>query len=363
MLANRVCHEGDKVWIEGVEGFCCDQYASSVHGSQTRMLQTLGESLTYEDLIGYSGFAFRVGWHEVGCPSAGHPCCGYRCIENSIRALPWQLKMYESSPWCKPKGDRGAFEAQACAAIKASIDRGVPVHYGREEDGLIMGYADEGQRWLCVHPYNKGGSETFWHDEASGFAGGAWPWIIVVWTGPKALEDRVDGRDLLTAALKQAVDMWGHQTDLDPDHRPERVYFTGDMAYAPWIGWLRAIEVGELEDPKAGIQGNAWCFHVLVHSRRIASRWLTQQADRLEGQAHQHLLDAAGHYQKLVDVCMKDLDSSWALAPGPGQFDQWTSAMRTEQIARLQVAQQHDANAIDAITKALATQTMSFDTP
>ena len=44
----------------------------------------------------------------------------------------------------EPKNDRAAFEAEACAAIKASIDRGIPVHYGGEEDGLIIGYANEG---------------------------------------------------------------------------------------------------------------------------------------------------------------------------------------------------------------------------
>ena len=62
-----------RVWIEGIEGFSPGEYASSVQGCQARILQTLGEPLSYDDLICYSGFAFRVGIHEEMCPSAGHP--------------------------------------------------------------------------------------------------------------------------------------------------------------------------------------------------------------------------------------------------------------------------------------------------
>ena len=49
--------------------------------------------------------------------------------------------------------DRAAFEAEVRKAVKDSIDHGVPVHYGSEEGGLIRGYADDGRRWWCVHPY------------------------------------------------------------------------------------------------------------------------------------------------------------------------------------------------------------------
>lgn len=55
------------MWIEGVEGFNPGEYASSVHGSQARILETLGESLSYDDLICYGGFAFRRGVHEAFC--------------------------------------------------------------------------------------------------------------------------------------------------------------------------------------------------------------------------------------------------------------------------------------------------------
>ena len=113
----EVKREDSKVWLEGVKGFNAAEYADSVHGCQARILQTLGEPLSYEDLICYSGFAFRVGVHIQMCPSAGNPSCGYMCLENAQRALPRKTTVYDSTPWSDPKKDRAAFEAEVCAAI------------------------------------------------------------------------------------------------------------------------------------------------------------------------------------------------------------------------------------------------------
>jgi hypothetical protein len=342
--AMNVRRTDGRVWIEGVAGFSPGEYASSVHGCQARILQALGEPLTYDDLICYGGFAFRVSIHEGFCPSAGHPCCGVMCIEGSNRALPWRTAVYDAGPWRKEPPDRPVFEAEVRAAVKASIDRGVPVHYGSEEDGLIIGYGDGGRRWWCVHPYHEGGQKAFWYDEASGFAGGAkWPWGIVVWTGPKPQAERVPARELTLAALRQAVAMW---------HTEKRgAYFCGDVAYAHWLNWLREVEAGRVKDPDPGaVQGNGWCFDVLIHSRRIAGRWLDQAADSFTGESATQLRCAAEHYTQLAAACMQDLTCPWDLTPPK---ERWTSQMRQQQIARLEAAREQDRAAIAAIAKAL----------
>jgi hypothetical protein len=305
-----------------------------------------GEPLSYDDLICFGAFAFRIGVHEQMCPSAGHPCCGYVCIGNSHRALPWKTKIYESLPWEKPKEDRAAFEAEVCAAIKDSVDRGIPVHYGAEEDGLIIGYSDEGRRWLCKHPYHKYGTETFWHDEAGGFAGGQWPWGIVVWTEPKPAAERVPRQELTRAALEQAVHMWRTEK--------REAYFCGEAAYARWLGWLADVEAGRVEDPRAGMQGNGWCLDVLAHSRRIAAGWLGQTAEDHEGEVRAQLLAAAEHYAEIAEIVTKGLKTTWDLALPPHRYDEWAGDMRRDQMARLEAARGHDRAAIAAIEKALA---------
>jgi hypothetical protein len=345
--AGAVRREGGKVWIDGVKGFDPCQYTSSVHGSQARILQVLGEKVGYDDLVCYSAFAFRVQWHQQGCPSAAHPGPGYTCLEGSNRAIPWRMAIYEDAPWNKqPQSGRTAFEAKVREAVRASIDRGIPVHYGSEEDGLIIGYGDGGRRWLCVHPYSKDGAEQFWHDEAKDFAGGKWPWGVVVWTEPQSPSERTSERDLLIAALRQAVDMW--KTRIKGD------YFCGEAAYEQWLAYLHGVETGEVKDPKTGMQGNAWCFDVLAQNRQIAGRWLAAKAQGLDGEAGKQLAVAAGHYEALSEGCMKDLKCTWELALPPQQFDKWTSALRKEQIRRLQAAREHDRAAVAAIEQALA---------
>ena len=236
------------------------------------------------------------------------------------------------------------FEAEVRAAVKASIDRGVPVHYGSEEDGLIIGYGNNGQRWWCVHPYHEGGKKAFWHDEGKGFAGGKWPWGIMVWTGPKRDEECVSKRNLTLAALRQAVEMWNTEK--------QQAYFCGEAAYAHWLRWLGDVEAGKVADPASGLPGNSWCYAVLIHSRRIAGRWLNQAAGDFTGESASQLRIAAEHYAQIAEVCMKDLKSPWDLTPG---IDHWTSQLRQQQIARLEAAREHDRAAVDGLTTALET--------
>jgi hypothetical protein len=132
-------------------------------------------------------------------------------------------------------------------------------------------------------------------------------------------------------------------------------YFVGDAAYGHWIQWLTQVEAGEAADPKGGMQGNGWCFDVLIHSRRIAAGWLRQIAPSFEQPSREQLLLAADHYQKIVDGCLKDLSCPWDLAPGPDHYADWTSAKRQSQISRLESARTQDRAAISALQSALAT--------
>ncbi len=333
-MASKVRREDGKVWLDGVKGFSPADCRSSVHGAQARILQAVGETMTYDDLVCYGGFAFRVGIDNRLCPSAGHPCCGYMCIENSNKAIPWRTKIYESFPGRTERnaGEGKAFRAEVCAAIKTSLDRGIPVNYVAEEEGLIIGYADEGRRWWCVHPYHKRGGEPFWYDEAAGFAGGRdkWPWGVVVWLEPKLASERADERKLTLAALRQAVDMW-YRKDKIEGH-----YLSGDAAYAFWLQYLRDVEAGKVKDPKACMQGSGWCYDVLTQNRPIASRWLKVKAALFKGEARERLLAAAEEYGKIGDILMEGAGCPWSLVPQSKESDETNSERRQKQIARLE---------------------------
>jgi hypothetical protein len=260
--------------------------------------------------------------------------------------MPWKVQVYGVPRTPTSAAEREAFEANARQAVRQSIDRGIPVHYGSEEDGLIIGYADEGRRWLCLHPYHAKGKATFWFDEGKGFAGGKWPWGIVIFTQRKAAAEMPSQRELTIAALKQAVEMW--KTDKRGN------YYCGLAAYEHWVGWLKDVEAGKLKDAKGGMQGNAWYYDVLVHSRRIAGRWLAEKAKTFDGPAAAKFASAAAHYSQIATICLESLDCPWSLALSPGAADKWTSDMRKDQIRRLELSRGHDQAAIADIEAALS---------
>jgi len=351
IVMSKVTHTPELVQIEGIKGFGSCEYCSSVHGAEASILRAIGEALSYDELICYSSFAFKTGIHRDLCPSAGHPACGYSCLDSKMGSLPWKLKCFTAFPWGEQRTEeeRRAFEADVCNAVRESIDLGIPVHYGSEEDGLIIGYADDGRRWWCIHPYHKSGGEPFWFDESDGFAcgGDKWPWNIIVWNEPKKAEDLADNMELTVNALRRAVDMW-HCTDKIDD-----VYFTGDSAYEHWLNWLRGCNSRSDAANKAGMQGNGWCFCVLNHCRNIAAEWLEAKANDFDMYARMQLLLAADNYRFLSDSCLKGLDSTWQITPTSGDFDKWTTEMRGEQIRRLESARTYDRLAITAIENAL----------
>ena len=132
-----------------------------------------------------------------------------------------------------------------------------------------------------------------------------------------------------------------------------RPVLLGPAACAHWINWLNDVDNGRIDDPKAAMQGNAWCFNVLIHSRRIAGRWLKQKAQTCQDPAAQSLRRAADHYTSLAESSLAGFNSPWDLALPPERFDQWTPALRQTQIARLKTARRQDQAAITEIEKAL----------
>ena len=96
-------------------------------------MKVLGEDITYGDLVATSGLAFRMQVHKKLCPSSPHSFCGYRCGNESDRALAWDMRVFDIM------SDDKKVVAEVRQTIADSIDRGVPVQYSREEDGIIVG--------------------------------------------------------------------------------------------------------------------------------------------------------------------------------------------------------------------------------
>jgi len=333
LMRATVKREGDKVWIEGVEGWNFAQRGSSVHAAMAAVMRAVGEDVSYEYLLGTSGLAFRMQVHNEWCPSSPHPFCGYECVKGSVNALPWKVRAYQ----VKPDDVEGVREARA--AVVASIDRGVPCAYGSEEDGVIFGYQKGGEEWLCVHPF-QGGKQ---------FVETKWPWGIGIYTERKA--EVPDRQALVLASLKQAVEM-AHTEKVDE-------YDCGFHAWEQWIARLKDQQWVEQEGKNQSglMMGNSWIYCCLVEYRAAAANYLRLVAGDFDDGAADHLRKAADLYQRMVEDVLLAGDCPLDIAPRQEDLkegQQWTQAMRAEQAKRLESAFELERQAIAEIEKALA---------
>lgn len=331
----EVRRERDRVWIVGATGWSWRDKPSSVHAAQEAVMRALGERTSYDELLGVSGLAFRMQVSENGlCPSSPHSCCGFRCIARSVEALPWTVRALELKATEKGEVER------ARRAVVDSVDRGIPVQYGNEEDGIIVGYEKGGEEWSCFHPMRNEGRFPFVETR--------WPWGIALFTSRKGrLPTR---RDLAVESLRQAVIM-----AVTPK---TGTYFVGYEAWRAYIARLRAVEEAEEAARVAAALGNAWIYECLAQYRGSAARYLRDLSREFSPPASDHLLKAARLYERMSGEVLRDEERSAAsIAPYPGALRSgtaWSPEMRQEQIKRLEEALTLERDAIGEIELALA---------
>lgn len=336
-LQTEVKREGDKVWLEGIRGWAYLGKESSVHGAQSAIMQSVGEDVTYEYLMGVSGQAFRMQVFKKGlCPSSPHSCCGINCAEDAFNALPWKGEIYGGQ---MSDGEKAAVQK----AIVESIDQGVPVQFGSKEDGLIIGYQKNGAEWICLHPLRDLGTKSFVNNQQQ------WPWGITVYSARKtAMPDR---RKMVVASLQKAVKMANAPEDADAN------YYVGFKA---WDEYFRVLESLDNADDKIradSMQGNAHIYCCLSTYRAAATTYLRDVAGEFSPQASKHMKNAADLYDQIATKVLQDKDRCLTdIAPfpfmmKPGQT--WTSGMRNEQVRRLREAKALEIQAIGEIEKAL----------
>jgi hypothetical protein len=334
-MKTTVRREDGRVWLEGVSGWFVGDRESSVHAAQAAAMEAVDEDVTYEYLVGVSGLAFRMQVSKDGlCPSSPHSFCGYECHARSSQALPWKLKLFE----VKPEDAEGV--ARARQAVVESIDRGVPVQYGSEEDGIIVGYQKGGEEWICFHPMREGGTKTFVET--------TWPWGILVFAEPK--EELPARRELALGALGQAIEM--------AEAKEAGGYHVGFAAWDAYLERLRTLQEADEETINGDMMGNSWIYECLAQYRGAAAQYLRDVTGEFEAPAADHLLKAAGLYACMSNEVLQDEENylitvaplPWSLKEG----ERWTNEMRQGQIERLEAALPLEREAIQEIEQALA---------
>ncbi len=333
-MKTRVKHDDDKVLLEGVEGFSFEEYASSVHGAQTKILEALGDSISYEYLLGSSGLAFRMQvFKDALCPSSPHSCCGFQCVKGSNDASPWEFKVYQVKPEDAEK------VAEMRNAVVESIDKGIPVQYGTIEDGIIVGYQKDGDEWLCYYPLYQNGKQLLVETDV--------PWGVAVYTARK--DSMPSKNELAINSLKQAVEM-AHKEDAGE-------YWLGVRAWDEYVKYLEKLNEDNDLIRDDDMLGNAWIYECLVAYRLNAANYLRGIAQGFYKEVQTPLLKAAELYEQMVGEKLLDDNGCFTdFTPYPWMLEKnqiWSNEMREEEISRLKAALPLEKEAIAQIEKAL----------
>ncbi len=337
-----VKREDGKVLLEGV-GVAPGGPTTGIH-ALTTVMQGIGEKeMTYPYLMGVSGLAFRVQMSTDGwCPSSPNAYCGFNGWLAVQEALPRKMVHH-------PLFDKDPEKIrEARVALVASIDRGIPVQFGSEEDSVCVGYADGGTTILALKLSDKDGSTATRRIRKT-------PWGIAVVGERRTPPPR---RELVVRSLKRALEMWRMEKSPDKKHG----YWMGEKAWEHWIAGLlddakfERMSNEKKEDPDAffgNALGNAWTYESLFCARKAAAAYLRSIADDFKPDAAGHLKTAADLYQRVHDT----LEPGKKHARYPWQMkkkENWTKEMRNSQAELMKQAFDLDRKAIAEIELALA---------
>ncbi len=321
--------------IEGVERLQWGNGRENTFmASLAAALHAMGDDVTYDYLMGVSGAAFRLHFHQPEwCRSSPDAGCGFDCTETAHKALGYAAHGISSSK------DNPEEVKQVRAAVVESINQGravLAIDLCVVPDwGLIVGYEDGGKQFLCRTYYEKS-------DEYS--PAEKWPWIVII-IGEKGKAP--DRKQSLMRSLELAMKL--------ANTEKFGKYASGFAAYEVWArDLLNDSRFAKLTEKQLrdDCHTNAWCYHSLVDARAAAVRYLHSIAGDFDEQATGHILQAADLYEQLLE----NLRDGSKYAPFPQQMkegEKWTQEMRHAEAGVLKEALGVEKQAVDELKAAV----------
>ena len=307
---------------------------TSLIGALDGVLRALGAARPFHELMGVTGFAFRLALTEEAGVLAAAPAAAAVGLRSALPLLENAgvgLELMEARPDEPAYGDR---RHEALRAMRRSIDRGRPaIAYDLHvpEFGIVGGY-DDAAGTLTVSTLMSGQfgatlAERRWPvPERRG------PMIVLV---PGRLRP-VDPGGAAVTALRFAV---AYAEAGDPDDSTGATH--GLAAYARW---RECFERGEPIDPA----GNARAIQTVQAARRDAARFLRESG--FGAPAAGALAKAAEAYERVALAVSRMA----TLFPYPAGGDPTSPAGRHVALAALRDAEAHEREALEQVRAALA---------
>ena len=329
--------EKDAVIIEGIGKLGWGMgMENSFLAAVTLLEAKYGQKLGYNDILGLSGYGFRLQFFDGFCPSSPDATTGKDVGAEILKKLGYRFETYhlKNDDW-KEKDLVMKTEDELREIIIKSIDKGWAVIaidlIEVPEWGIITGYQKNGAEFFCRSYFDK----TEGYEIAQKF-----PWVIFV------IEDykKADISNLYDESFDMAKELY--KTEKYDE------YFSGLRGVKEWIIDLqdeKAITEAEKEQFAEKKLANWWIYYSLMEARGIAKEYLLTNLDKF-GKDKKTIEDLAELYEQEMELLYKNFQS----IPSPHIPEKqsvWDKKSRENQIKILQEFLKQEESAFELIKK------------
>lgn len=255
-------------------------------GAILRSLNYMGESYTYEQIMGMSGACYRIAFTEVWDWSAVDALVAYDYSSILFKAIGYE------PVWADRISKEERYEERK--RIVNDIVGGRPVIAINlriaPEWGVITGYRENGKVLLCRTYFDR----EYLNENKDYLETDFWPFLIMHF-GEKT--EKLCSKEVLEESLKAIVDSY---------YAPcNRGYYQGKEAYERWIAGLEDDNAWDVKKVPADVDRrigvNDATLLNLIDARRCAARFLKECVPLVPNHQQEQLLAIVSRYEKVAE--------------------------------------------------------------
>lgn len=274
-------------------------------GALYAALQYMGETYTYQQLMGMSGACYRICFADVWDYSCTDALVAFDYATPLYRAIGWDFRIADRLEKQERKAER--------LAIMEDIQNGKPVLAINlrvaPEWGVITGYTDQGNRFLCRTYFakeildhleqedcqNVEDKRTVFVENEGYLFSDAWPFLIIHFSEKV---DTPSPKEILRTSLVTLAESF--------QARQCRGYYQGREAYEAWIKGLSQESDFRFERDRENVMRrlnvNDSMLCNLVDARQAAASYLSESRFLLTEKEQEPLIKIAENEQAIADM-------------------------------------------------------------
>ena len=345
--ATRLVREGGRVWIDGIPELAYGRSGVTTYaGALEAALAASSHPYSYDDIMGYTGLAFRTRWYRRLDTPGWCPSCAVGEMGPEIRkteaATGWRFKLIhrmerEDDPHMEDFSEQMVSAVESGFPIVGYSTRRIldcAVAYGceRRSDGIYFlwqGYNEDQSGWK--------------HETETG------PQQLLITEHDSPADERVSLGRAFTEDWRQRA-----QPANNPAKGVEAEYRYGAHALETWADDL-AHHDDFTEEQRSKLFFVSWFAHsTLICARAAAARFLTKHSQTVKGDLGEALRRAATLYGETSALVNKaQQQGAFPLPFGPKARDKWTPQARRLEMETLRLVRERDATAQRELDEAL----------